>query len=140
MGLVSALLALLCVPPSALWRALLNVPRRWALAAAVLAGCIALYLVRRDAVDLYVAAGFAALGYALHLLQCDPAPLLLGCLLGPRIEAHARDAVSLAGGDWSALLTRPWSAALLGVALASVLAVWTLPGVAQLRRAHADDD
>ena len=61
-------------------------------------------------------------------LDCEPAPLLLGLVLGPLLEENLRRALQLTGGDWSVFVTRPLSLAFLLAALALLVAV-TLPGI-----------
>ena len=63
---------------------------------------------------------FGAIGYILFKLDCEPAPLILGVILGPMMEENLRRALLLARGDWSTFATRPLSAALL---LAAVLLI-----------------
>ena len=80
----------------------------------------------------------AALGFVGYLflkLGCEPAPLLLGFILGPMMEENLRRALLLSRGDWSVLVTRPLSAGLLLAALVLMLLV-LLPTI-QKRRAKA---
>jgi putative tricarboxylic transport membrane protein len=65
-------------------------------------------------------------------LRCEPAPLLLGFVLGPLLEENLRRAMILGHGDPTTFLTRPISAALLAIALA-VLVVVYLPAVKKKR-------
>jgi TctA family transporter len=51
------------------------------------------------------------LGYVLAKLECEPAPLLLGYVLGPLFEEHLRRAMILARGDLAPFVTRPISLA-----------------------------
>ena len=60
-----------------------------------------------------MAAGFGVVGYFFYKLGCEPAPLLLGFILGPMMEENLRRALLLSRGDWSTFVTRPLSAALL---------------------------
>lgn len=140
MAVVAAILPVLCLPLAAGWARVLAVPRRWVLVAVVLAACWGVYLVHRDPMDLYMVGGFAVLGYVWHLLHCDPAPWLVGFVLGPRIEAQARAALVASGGDWTSLWTHPAAALLLACAVGLVLAVLTLPSLAAWRRVGTDED
>jgi putative tricarboxylic transport membrane protein len=65
-------------------------------------------------------------------LRCEPAPLLLGFVLGPLLEENLRRAMILARGDPTTFVSRPISAALLAIALA-VLVVVLLPAVRKKR-------
>jgi TctA family transporter len=72
------------------------------------------------------------LGYVFHKLGCEPAPLLLGLILGPMMEENLRRALLLSRGEWSVLVTRPLSASLLAVA-AVLLVIVLLPNVRKKR-------
>ena len=67
-----------------------------------------------------------------HTLACEPAPLLLGLILGPMMEENLRRALLLSRGEWSVLVTRPLSASLLAVAAVLVIIVM-LPAVSKKR-------
>jgi TctA family transporter len=88
--------------------------------------------VNSNVYDLYAVAGFGILGYVLLKLRCEPAPLLLGFVLGPLLEENLRRAMILGRGDPMVFLTRPISATLL-VLTVLVLIVVLLPSVKQKR-------
>ena len=77
---------------------------------------------------------FAVVGYAFYKLGCEPAPLLLGFILGPMMEENLRRALLLSRGDWSTFMTRPLSAGLLIAALLMVVVVM-LPSIKNKRDA-----
>jgi putative tricarboxylic transport membrane protein len=54
--------------------------------------------------------GVRVVGYLFYKLGCEPAPLLLGFILGPMMEENLRRALLLSRGDWSTFATRPLSA------------------------------
>jgi TctA family transporter len=72
------------------------------------------------------------LGYVLVKLGCEPAPLLLGFVLGPLLEEHLRRAMIISRGDATVFLTRPISAGLL-IAAVAVLIVTLLPTIRKKR-------
>ena len=72
-------------------------------------------------------------GYAFYKLSCEPAPLLLGFILGPMMEENLRRALLLSRGDWTTFATRPLSAGLL-VAAALMVVVVTLPSIKKKRQ------
>ena len=79
-------------------------------------------------------AGIGVLGYVLAKLECEPAPLLLGFVLGPLLEEHLRRAMLLARGDPTLFVTRPISLAfMIGTALVFVAMVWPALKTARLR-------
>jgi putative tricarboxylic transport membrane protein len=64
---------------------------------------------------------FGFVGYVFIKLGCEPAPLVLGFILGPMMEENLRRALLLSLGDWSTFVTRPLSAGLLAAALLLLL-------------------
>jgi putative tricarboxylic transport membrane protein len=93
---------------------------------------IGVYSVNSNVYDLYAVAFFGLLGYVLAKLRCEPAPLLLGFVLGPLLEEHLRRAMILGRGDPMTFVTRPISATLLVIALL-VLVIVLLPSVRRKR-------
>ena len=75
---------------------------------------------------------FGLLGYLFLKLRCEPAPLLLGFVLGPLLEENLRRAMILGRGDPTVFLTRPISAGLLALTVA-VIVIMLLPRVRQKR-------
>jgi TctA family transporter len=87
-----------------------------------------------------MAALFGIAGYLFIKLGCEPAPLLLGFILGPMMEENLRRALLLSRGDWTTFLSRPLSAGLLIAALLMVVIV-SLPSIkAKRQQAFKDDD
>jgi len=75
---------------------------------------------------------FGVVGYLFIKLGVEPAPLLLGFILGPMMEENLRRAMLLSRGDWSVFVTRPLSASLLAAA-AVLLVIVMLPAVKSKR-------
>jgi putative tricarboxylic transport membrane protein len=73
--------------------------------------------------DLFQLVVFSALGYILIKLGCEPAPLILGLVLGPMMEEHLRRALLISLGDPSVFVTSPLSAAFLLAALALLASI-----------------
>jgi TctA family transporter len=88
--------------------------------------------VNANVYDLYAVAGFGLMGYVLMKLRCEPAPLLLGFVLGPMLEENLRRAMILGRGDPTTFLTRPISATLLAMTVL-VLVIVLLPHVRRKR-------
>ena len=75
-----------------------------------------------------------------YKLGVEPAPLLLGFILGPMMEENLRRALLLSRGDWSVFVTRPISAGLLAAA-ALLLVIVLLPAVSKRRdEAFVEED
>jgi putative tricarboxylic transport membrane protein len=132
MWIGNLMLVILNLPLIGLWVKLLTVPY-YVLFPIIMAFCaIGVYSVNSNVYDLYAVAFFGLIGYALVKLRCEPAPLLLGFVLGPLLEENLRRAMILSRGDVSTFVTRPISATLLFIALA-VLVVVFLPSVKKKR-------
>jgi putative tricarboxylic transport membrane protein len=140
MWIGNVMLVILNLPLIGLWVKLLTVPY-YVLFPIIIAFCsIGIYSVNSNIFDLYSVAFFGFVGYVLVKLRCEPAPLLLGFVLGPLLEENLRRAMILSRGDFSTFVTRPISATLLGIA-AIVLIVVLLPAVRKKREeVFVDDD
>jgi TctA family transporter len=122
------LLVVLNLPLIGIWVRLLTVPYHLLYPAILAFCCIGVYSINAKPFDVYAMALFAIVGYLLVKLDCEPAPLLLGFVLGPMLEEYLRRAMVLSRGDPTVFVTRPLSLALLLVA-AVVLALVLLPAV-----------
>ncbi|WP_374666930.1 tripartite tricarboxylate transporter permease [Ramlibacter sp.] len=135
MWIGNLMLVILNLPLIGIWIKLLTVPYRWLFPAIVLFCAIGVYSTNNNVFDIWMVALFGFVGYAFIKLGCEPAPLLLGFILGPMMEENLRRALLLSRGDWSVLVTRPLSASLLAAALALVVIV-ALPAI-KARREEA---
>ena len=132
MWIGNLMLIVLNLPLIGLWVKLLKVPYH-ILFPVIMAFCsIGVYSVNSNVFDLYAVAGFGLMGYVLMKLRCEPAPLLLGFVLGPMLEENLRRAMILGRGDPTTFLTRPISATLL-VMTVIVLVVVLLPAIRKKR-------
>ena len=129
----NVLLLALNLPFVHLWIQLLRVPNRILFPAILVLCCFACFSLAGSDVALYWVAAFSLLGYALHKLSCEPAPLLLGFMLGPQMQAHLHEALVSTQGDLSSFVTQPLSAAFLIGALILILSV-VLPSVRKGRK------
>jgi TctA family transporter len=133
------MLVILNLPLIGIWIKLLTVPYRFLFPAIVTFCCIGSYTLNNNNFDVFMTAIFAIVGYAFYKLGCEPAPLLLGFILGPMMEENLRRALLLSRGDWTTFATRPLSAGLLLAALAMVVIVM-LPSIkAKRQEAFVDD-
>jgi putative tricarboxylic transport membrane protein len=138
MWIGNLMLIVLNLPLIGIWIKLLTVPYRF-LFPAILTFCgIGLYTLNNNNFDVYMAAGFGLVGYIFYKLACEPAPLLLGFILGPMMEENLRRALLLSRGDWSTFVTRPLSGALLLAAVAMIVIV-LLPAVRSKREVAFKD-
>jgi putative tricarboxylic transport membrane protein len=133
------MLIVLNLPLIGIWIKLLTVPYRFLFPAILSFCCIGLYTLNNNNFDVFMGALFGLVGYLFYKLGCEPAPLLLGFILGPMMEENLRRALLLSRGDWSTFVTRPLSAALLLAALAMVVVV-LLPSIKKKRAEAFQDD
>jgi putative tricarboxylic transport membrane protein len=126
------MLVVLNLPLIGIWIKLLTVPYRFLFPAILTFCCIGLYTLNNNNFDVYMGALFAIIGYAFYKLGCEPAPLLLGFILGPMMEENLRRALLLSRGDWTAFVTRPLSAGLL-LAAAAMVVIVLLPSIRRKR-------
>ncbi|MHA6643508.1 tripartite tricarboxylate transporter permease [Mesorhizobium sp. A623] len=140
MWIGNLMLIVLNLPLIGLWVKLLTIPY-YVLFPIIMAFCsIGVYSVNSNVYDLYAVAFFGLLGYALLKLRCEPAPLLLGFVLGPLLEENLRRAMILSRGDPMTFLNRPISAILLGIS-AAVLVIVFLPSIKKKREeVFVEDD
>ena len=127
------MLIILNLPLIGIWIKLLTVPYRFLFPAIMVFCSIGLYTLNNNNFDVFMAAGFGIVGYLFLKLGCEPAPLLLGFILGPMMEENLRRALLLSRGDWTTFATRPLSAGLLIAALLMVVIV-SLPSIKRKRQ------
>jgi TctA family transporter len=139
MWIGNLMLVILNLPLIGIWIKLLSVPYRWLYPSIVLFCAIGVYSTNNNTFDIWMVAIFGVIGYLFIKLGTEPAPLLLGFILGPMMEEYLRRALLLSRGDWSVFVTRPLSASLLLAALA-LLVVVMLPSIkAKREEAFVDD-
>ena len=132
-------LVLLNLPLIGVWVKMLTIPYRWLFPAIIAFAAIGTYSLNRNAYDVYAIAFFAVLGYVLIKLGCEPAPLLLGFVLGPLLEENLRRALTISRGDATVFLTRPLSLTLLVLAAAAFV-VAVLPAVRRKREVVFEEE
>jgi TctA family transporter len=108
------------------------VPYRLLYPAILLFCCIGVYSVNNSSFDVYMMVLYSVFGIVCVKLACEPAPLILGFILGPMMEENLRRAMLLSRGDATVFFTKPISAVLLAVAIV-LLAVVLAPAVKKKR-------
>ena len=126
------MLVVLNLPLIGMWIKLLKVPYRLLYPAILVFCCIGVYSLSNSPFDVVMTALFGFIGYVFVKLECEPAPLLLGFILGPMMEENLRRAMLLSRGDPMTFLTRPLSAVLLAISLL-LLIVIMLPAIRKKR-------
>lgn len=115
------MLLVLNLPLIGIWIRLLTIPYRLLYPAVLVFCCIGVYSVDNSPFDILLAAVFGLFGYVLKKLDCSPAPLILGLVLGPILEENVRRSLLLSRGDPMIFIDRPISLGLLLFALALVV-------------------
>ena len=125
-------LVILNLPLIGMWIKLLQVPYRLLYPAILLFCCIGAYSLNNNVWDVVMIIPFAILGYYFKKWKCEPAPLLLGFILGEMMEEYLRRALTLSRGDWGVLFDRPLSATLLAITALLIL-LMLLPSIRKKR-------
>ena len=113
MWLGNLMLVVINLPLVGVWVRLLRVPYRLLYPAILIFCCIGVYSINNAPADVVITAAFGIVGYWLVKHDFEPAPMLLGFVLGPLMEENLRRAMLIARGDPTIFLTRPISAGLL---------------------------
>ena len=128
MWIGNLMLLVLNLPMVGLWIKLLKVPYRLLFPAILVFCVIGVYSGNNSVFDIYLMAGLAILGYVFVKLDCEPAPLILGFILGPMMEENLRRAMLISRGSASTFFTQPISLAFL-VASVVLLIVLVSPAI-----------
>lgn len=139
MWIGNLLLLVLNLPLVGIWVRLLAVPYRLLYPSILLFCCIGVYSVNNSLFDVLLTVAFGLLGYLFIKLRCEPAPLLLGYLLGPLMEENLRRAMLLSRGDPSVFVTRPLSLTLL-ILCVLVVVLMLSPRVRATRQVAFSED
>ena len=125
-------LLVLNLPLIGLWVRLLSIPYHLLYPIILVFSAVGVLSLSNAPFDVHLMAVFGVLGYVFAKLDCEPAPLLLGYILGPMMEEYLRRAMTLSRGDPMIFLERPISAAMLALAVLAMVAV-VLPAVRSTR-------
>ena len=123
MWIGNLMLLIINLPMIGLWVQLLRLPYRLLHPIILLMCCIGVYSLNNSSFDVLLLLVFGLLGYLLLKFGCEPAPLLLGFVLGPLMEENLRRALLVSRGDPWVFVERPISAVLLAVSALLLLAV-----------------
>ncbi|MBW8270561.1 tripartite tricarboxylate transporter permease [Caldovatus aquaticus] len=128
MWIGNLMLLIINLPMIGMWVKLLQVPYRYMYPAILTFCAIGIYSINNNVFDVYLTVLFAIAGYLFAKLKMEPAPLLIGFVLGPMMEEHLRRAMLLSRGDPSVFIERPISGTLLAIA-ALALGMMLLPNL-----------
>ncbi len=139
MWIGNVMLLVLNLPMIGLWVRLISVPYFYLFPSIVVICVIAAFSVGNSVFNVYVLVAFGLLGYLFSYLECEPAPFLLGFILGPMLEDHFRRALLVSRGDFAIFVTHPISAGLLALSLALLILAF-LPNLRRLRQEAFRED
>jgi TctA family transporter len=122
------MLVVLNLPMIGMWVKLLTVPYRYLFPSILVFMAIGVFSLSNNPFDVLIMAVFGVLGYICVKLECEPAPMILGFILGPLMEENLRRAMLLSRGDPFVFFQKPIS---LGFMLASaiLLVIVALPAI-----------
>ncbi len=113
MWIGNLMLLVLNLPLIGLWVRMISVPYHLLYPMILVFCAIGVYSLSNTVFDVYLMVVFGFLGYVFKKLDCEPAPMLLGFILGPMMEEFLRRALLLSKGDPMVFVTRPISATML---------------------------
>jgi TctA family transporter len=134
MWIGNLMLLVINLPLIGIWVRLLSVPYRLLYPAILLFCVIGIYATNTNIVQMVMTAVFALFGYILIKLECEPAPLVLGFILGPLMEENLRRSLVISRGDPMVFIERPISATLLAITVL-IVALIVLPQIRKSREA-----
>jgi putative tricarboxylic transport membrane protein len=126
------MLVVLNLPLIGMWVKLLTVKYDYLYPAILIFCCIGVYSISNAWMDVLLAAFFGFVGYVFIKLETEPAPLLLGFVLGPMMEENLRRAMLLSRGDPIVFVQRPISLTLLIIS-GALLVVMAAPSISKKR-------
>jgi TctA family transporter len=132
MWIGNAMLVIFNLPMVGIWVKMLTVPYRLLAIGILFFCCIGVYSLNNSANEVLFIAFFGLVGYLFTKLNCEPAPMLLGFILGPMMETYLRRAMLLSRGDAMVFLNRPLSATFLVLAVILLIFI-ILPNVRKAR-------
>jgi putative tricarboxylic transport membrane protein len=139
MWIGNLMLLILNLPLIGLWVKMISVPYHLLYPMILVFCCIGVFSLNNSSFDVYLMILFGFLGYVFKKLDCEPAPMLLGFILGPMMEEFLRRALLLSKGDPTILVTRPISATMLVVSLI-LLALVLMPSFSKTREVAFQED
>ncbi|AEI95240.1 tripartite tricarboxylate transporter permease [Roseobacter litoralis] len=130
----NVLLLILNIPLIGLWVRLLKIPYRYMYPTIIVLICVGVYSINNNVFDVWLTLAFGWVGYLMRLFRFEPAPFLIGFVLGPMMEEQLRRAMLLSRGDATVFLTRPISGTLIAITV--LLLTYAIYSSVKQRRAQ----
>lgn len=118
------LLLVINLPLAPLWAKLLQLPRPYLYAGILFFATLGAYSVNLQAFDLVLLLALGALGFMMRRFGLPVLPLILGVILGPRLEGQLRKSLQLSAGDPAGLWSEP--IAVVTYILIGLILLWPL--------------
>lgn len=122
MWLGNLLLLILNLPLVGIWIRVIELPRKVLYPLIVVACAYGAYYINNSWFDVWLLIPFTVMGYVLRRLDCEPAPLAIGFVVGVYLEEYLRRALTISRGDFSVFIDRPISLAFLTLAVVLIAA------------------
>lgn len=139
MWIGNLMLLVLNLPLVGLWVKLVSIPYKILFPIVIVFACVGVFSINNTGFAVFTMAGFGVFGYILKKLHCEPAPMILGFILGPMMEGHMQRALLISRGDIGVFVQEPISAGLLIVAAIALITA-ILPAVRKTRSIALTDD
>ena len=136
----NALLLVLNLPMAPLWARLLRIPRPYLYAGILFFASLGAYSVNFQAFDLALLLAIGVLGFFMRRFGVPVLPLIIGVILGPKLEDQLTTALKISQGDVSTLWSEP-VAVVVYVVMALLLVAMTVAGLRKPAAAtHPQDE
>ncbi len=139
MWIGNLMLVVLNLPMIGLWIKLLTVPYRILFPSILVFMAVGVFSLSNNPFDVLLMAIFGILGWVCVKLECEPAPMILGFILGPLMEENLRRAMLLSRGDPIVFFTKPISATFLTISII-LLVIIALPAIRKKREEAFQED
>jgi len=116
----NVILLLINIPLIRLWVLLLRIPYQKLYPVIIVMICVGVYSHRTSVTDVVLTLAFGIIGYLMKSYRFEPAPVLLGFVLGPLLEDNFRRTMLIYRGDFAIFIERPISAVLFACTVALI--------------------
>ena len=127
------MLLILNIPLIGIWVRLLQIPYKYMYPTIIVLICMGVYSLNNNVFDIWLTLIIGAIGYVMRLYKFEPAPLLIGFVLGPLMEEHLRRSMLLSRGDAMVFFERPISASLIAITV-GILVFTAYQSISNYRR------
>jgi putative tricarboxylic transport membrane protein len=125
-------LIVLNLPMIGMWVRMIMVPYHYLYPGILVFCAIGVFSLSNTTFDVFMMAGFGVFGYICSKVGAEPAPMLLGYIIGPMMEEYLRRSLLLSRSDPMVFLQRPISATMLVISVVAMGAV-LLPSLRKKR-------